>query len=134
MKLLVVESPYAGDVERNVEFCENVCRYFAMNGHAPLASHLLYTRFLDDTIPHERVTGIDAGLAWARHATEAAFCLRPGDVMSGGMKYALERHQREGRTYNFYRFTQDGVFLYSECFICASPPNVICADCAASSR
>lgn len=111
MKLLVIESPYAGDVERNVAFCEAVCRYACMQGYAPMASHLLYTRFLDDNVPDERTHGIDAGLAWAKHAEEAWFCLRAGDEMSRGMRYALERHRHEGRPYRFKLFTQGGDFV-----------------------
>jgi hypothetical protein len=111
LKLVVIESPYAGDVSRNVAFCEAACRYACEQGHAPLASHLLYTRFLDDDVPHERAHGIEAGLAWARHAEEAWVCLRPGEVPSKGVEYAVARHRKEGRRVLWLRFTDDGRHL-----------------------
>lgn len=113
MRLVVIESPYAGDVAANVAFCEAVCRYAALQGYAPMASHLLYTRFLDDTVPEERRVGIDAGLAWAAHAEAVWFCLRPGEDYSRGMQYAAARYVMEGRSslMQIRRFTQDGIPL-----------------------
>jgi hypothetical protein len=108
---MVVESPYAGDVERNVKFAENVCRHFVKVGYAPMASHLLYTRFLDDTIPEERELGIEAGLAWARHGTFSAFCIRPDEQFSRGMHIALDRCLAQGRAHKFFLFSQEGELL-----------------------
>lgn len=66
MRLVIIESPYAGDVERNVEYARKCVRDSLMRGEAPIASHLLYTQpgILDDTITEERQHGIEAGLAW----------------------------------------------------------------------
>ena len=60
---VVIESPYAGEVVRNVAFARNVCRYAVERGYAPTASHLLLPQFLNDGNPEERVAGINAGLA-----------------------------------------------------------------------
>lgn len=112
--LVVIESPYAGDVERNVAFCRAVCRYAVGQGYSPYASHLIFTQFLDDNIPSERKAGIDAGLAWARHAEQAWFCLRPDEGLSNGMRYALNQHISEGRAVRFFRFTQEGHLIVEE--------------------
>ena len=40
MKLVVVESPYAGDVETNVRYARAAIRDCLMRGEAPFASHL----------------------------------------------------------------------------------------------
>lgn len=112
--LVVIESQYKGDVARNVAFCEAVCRWAVLQGFAPIASHLLYTRFLDDNVPDERAAGIDCGLAWAKHAQEAWFCLRPGDFISEGMNLALHRHRAEQRVIRFRKFTDDGIYLRDE--------------------
>ena len=66
MKRVILESPYAGDVERNVAYARACLRDSLLRGEAPIASHLLYTQpgVLDDQIPEERQMGIDAGLAW----------------------------------------------------------------------
>jgi hypothetical protein len=114
-RLLVIESPYAGDVAANVQFCENVCRYAVEQGYAPFASHLLYTRFLDDTVPAERAEGIECGLAWAGAApADIWFCLRPGEQPTRGMKYARHRYIVQGRAFIFKRFTHEGEFIADE--------------------
>jgi len=64
MKLVILESPYAGDVEANVAYARSCLLDSLRRGEAPIASHLLYTQVLDDTDPDERAQGIAAGLAW----------------------------------------------------------------------
>lgn len=63
---VVIESPYAGDVEDNTRYARACLRDSLTRGEAPLASHLLYTQpgVLDDLDPEERTCGIAAGLAW----------------------------------------------------------------------
>jgi hypothetical protein len=67
MRLVVLESPYAGDVQRNEEYARCCLRDSLHRGEAPIASHLLYTQpgVLRDDVPEEREQGIKAGLAWA---------------------------------------------------------------------
>ena len=64
MKLVILESPYAGDVARNVEYAKRCALDCLKRGESPMVSHLLYTQMLDDTKPDERKLGIAAGLAW----------------------------------------------------------------------
>ena len=70
MKLIIIESPYTDDIERNVEYARACVRHSLKLGEAPIASHLLYTQLgiLNDAIPHERQWGIEAGLAWRKVA------------------------------------------------------------------
>lgn len=74
LRLVVLESPYAGqtakDIENNCEYARCCLRDSLRRGEAPLASHLLYTQpgVLRDDVPHERTQGIAAGLAWADFA------------------------------------------------------------------
>ena len=66
MKRVILESPYAGDLGRNIKYPRACLRDSIHRGEAPLASHLLYTQegVLDDGDPEERKLGIEAGLAW----------------------------------------------------------------------
>lgn len=64
IRRVIVESPYAGDIEQNVQYARLAMRDCLERGEAPYASHLLYTQVLDDTVPAEREQGIAAGLAW----------------------------------------------------------------------
>ncbi len=69
---VILESPYGGDIERNVRYARACVRDSLLRFEAPIASHLLYTQpgILNDEIPAERNMGISAGLAW-RYAAEA---------------------------------------------------------------
>lgn len=66
MRRVILESPYAGEIEENVAYARLCVRDSLARGEAPIASHLLYTQptVLDDDVPTERQWGIDAGLAW----------------------------------------------------------------------
>ena len=68
MKLVIVESPYAGDINKNIEYARAAVRDSLSRGESPIASHLLYTQegILRDEVEEERQWGIDAGLAWRR--------------------------------------------------------------------
>lgn len=67
MRRVILESPYAGDVEANVAYARACLRDCLERGEAPIASHLLYIQpgVLDDDNPEERALGIAAGLAWS---------------------------------------------------------------------
>ena len=88
MVKVILESPYAGDVEKNLEYARLCMKDSLLRGESPIASHLLYTQVLDDTKLDERNLGIDAGLAWADHADKHVFYVDFG--MSDGMKYAMD--------------------------------------------
>lgn len=66
MRRVILESPYAGDVEGNVKYARACIRDSLLRGEAPIASHLLYTQpgILSDSDPLERAHGINAGHAW----------------------------------------------------------------------
>lgn len=97
MKLVIIESPYAGDVEANLSYARKaMADSIHSYGEAPIASHLLYTQpgILDDAIEHERTLGIAAGLAWRSVAQEAVFYV--DRRWSKGMVAAKELYEREG--------------------------------------
>ena len=56
MKRVILESPYSGDINRNIQYARMCVRDSLMRGEAPIASHLLYTQeeILNDNIPEER--------------------------------------------------------------------------------
>lgn len=96
-RLVIVESPFAGDVETNTAYARAALHDCLSRGEAPLASHLLYTQpgVLNDDVPEERVWGIEAGLAWSNVAEATVVYDDLG--ISRGMKYGIERAEREGR-------------------------------------
>lgn len=75
MKLVIIESPYKGDVERNKLYLRACIRDCINRGESPYASHRMLTDALDDTDPVERAIGIKAGLSWRN----AHMPIRDGD-------------------------------------------------------
>ncbi len=96
MRLVIIESPFAGDVEANIEYARKCVRDSLLRGEAPIASHLLYTQdgILNDDIPGERAHGIDAGLAW-RAVAEASVVYTDLGV-SKGMEYGIAAARAAG--------------------------------------
>lgn len=90
LKRVVIESPFAGNVERNLRYVRLCMRDCFMRGEAPFASHALYTQegVLDDDIPEERELGIQGGFAYRGVTELTAVYLDYG--MSRGMKYGIE--------------------------------------------
>lgn len=99
MRLVILESPYAGEVALNVAYARACMRDALSRGEAPIASHLLYTQpgVLDDAVHDERALGIAAGLAWRKVAEAAVFYCGLG--WSNGMRAAREVYDRDGFPY-----------------------------------
>ena len=97
MRLVIVESPYAGEIEANVAYARAAIRDALSRGEAPIASHLLYTQpgVLRDEIHAERQWGIDAGLAWGKVANATVVYTDRG--ISRGMEYGIAAAQKDGR-------------------------------------
>lgn len=89
MRVVIIESPFAGDVERNTAYARACLRDCLRRGEAPFASHLLYTQpgVLDDGLPHERTQGIAAGLAIGERADATVVYTDLG--ISGGMQQGI---------------------------------------------
>lgn len=96
MRLVILESPYAGDVARNIEYARRCVRDSLARGEAPIASHLLYTQpgILNDDDTAERQWGIDAGLAWRRVAEASVVYTDLG--ISRGMEYGIAAAKAAG--------------------------------------
>lgn len=64
VKLVIIESPYKGNVSLNERYLRACIRDCINRGESPYASHRMLTDALDDTDPVERAIGIKAGLSW----------------------------------------------------------------------
>ena len=97
MRLVIIESPYAGDIEGNVAYARDCVRDALARGEAPFASHLLYTQpgILRDEVPAERAHGIGAALAWYRAADAAVVYIDRG--VSRGMQQGIATAQAAGK-------------------------------------
>jgi hypothetical protein len=100
-RFTIIESPYAGDVEANVEYARRACLDSYGRGEVPFASHLLYPQFLDDADASERRGGIDCGYYIGRALHEGDFglvlvCFYVDRGWSSGMEAALAYYTEYG--------------------------------------
>ena len=93
---VVIESPYAGDVERNLRYLRAAMRDCALRGESPYASHALLTQpgVLDDSDPDERELGIRLGFEWRAAADATVVYTDLG--FSSGMNYGIAHAQEIG--------------------------------------
>ena len=97
MRKVILESPYAGDIEANIAYARACVRDSLSRGEAPIASHLLYTQpgILRDEVPEERTWGINAGLIWGDAADATVVYTDRG--ISRGMQYGIDHAKEMGR-------------------------------------
>lgn len=103
MTPVILESPYAGDVETNVKYAKACVLDCLLRGEAAFASHLFYTQVLDDNIPEQRQQGIEAGLSIARLFSYTVVYTDLG--ISKGMEYGIEAAQKAGRHVSYRRIS-----------------------------
>jgi len=53
-----IESPYAGQIERNLAYARECLLHSLVRGEAPFLSHLIYTQVLDDSNYAQRFLGL----------------------------------------------------------------------------
>jgi hypothetical protein len=108
MKRVIVESPYAGDIELNEAYGEFAMHDCLVNhDEAPYASHLLYTRtnVLRDEIPEDRKLGIEAGFEWRDVSDMTVFYIDLG--MTDGMRFGVEDCEKKGKPYEVRKLPVD---------------------------
>ena len=97
MRRVLVETPFKGDVERNLAYLRAALRDCLMRDEAPFASHAIYTQpgVLNDDIPTERALGIRAGLVWGNVADATVVYSDLG--ITDGMKLGIDRARELNR-------------------------------------
>ena len=107
MRKVILESPYAGDVDKNVAYARRCVLDSVLRNEAPFASHLLFTQegILDDNIPSDRLLGIIAGLAWLPAADAMVVYADLG--ISRGMANAIEEAKKIGLKTEFRLLNSD---------------------------
>lgn len=107
MKRVVIESPYAGDIETNLRYLRACMHDCFLRGEAPYASHGLYTQpgVLRDEIAEEREMGIRGGFAWRDSAEMTVVYTDLG--MSSGMKHGIADAEKKGRPIEYRQLGED---------------------------
>lgn len=94
---IILESPYAGNIHRNLTYLNRCLRHCLLQGEAPFASHRMYTEALWDSVPAERELGITAGYVWWEFAEYIVFYT--DYKWSDGMNKALDRAKYDNKTF-----------------------------------
>lgn len=100
--IVYICSPFAGEVEANIEAARRYSRFAVDAGYIPFAPHLLFPQFLDDTNPDERQLGLFFGNAMMSKCSEIWVF---GNRVSAGMQAEINR--AKWKNYRLRYFTKD---------------------------
>lgn len=93
--LVYICSPFSGDIMSNTLAARRYSRFAADRGFIPIAPHLLFTQFLDDSLPAERELGLFFGNVLMSKCAEIwVFGSRISDGMKSEIKTAKWRNYR----------------------------------------
>ena len=94
-KLVYICSPCRGDYVENIKAAERYCRgiVLTLEEVVPIAAHVYFTRFLNDTKKKEREIGLECGLSLIDICDEVWVY---GDVISEGMAREIEYAKNNG--------------------------------------
>lgn len=99
MKRTYIISRYRAKTEKEVEFNRRVARHFCRKlidyDSIPIAPHLYYTQFLDDSFPGDRECGLELAIRELRSSDEFLLIVIDG-VISEGMRGEIEEVGRLG--------------------------------------
>lgn len=102
-RLVIIESPYVAEtieeIMANDDYAHRCILDSLRRGEAPFASHVLYTRALDDSNVDQRAKGIDAGFAWRAVATATIVYTDRG--VSHGMRMGICHAHHIGQPVEF---------------------------------
>ena len=100
--IVYICSPYAGDIETNVVAAPRYSRFAVEKGYIPIAPHLLFPQFLNDSDPNERELGLFFGNAIMSKCSEIWVF---GSKISNGM--AAEIKRARWKNYRLRYFTEE---------------------------
>lgn len=97
--LVYVCSPLSGDVVRNAESARRYCRFAVDSGYIPLAPHLYFPQFMDDSNRAERDLALFMDIVLLSKCVELWVF---GDRVSKGMSIEIEKAKRKGQPIRWF--------------------------------
>lgn len=91
--LVFICSPFAGDMEGNAARARGYSRFAVSKNYIPIAPHLLFPQFLEETDPAQRELGISFGLVLQSMCREMWVF---GDTVSKGMAVEIGKARERG--------------------------------------
>jgi hypothetical protein len=89
--LVFICSPYAGNIRENERNTRGFCRFAIKQYRIPIAPHLLFPQFLDDSDPEARALGLFMGCVLL---TKCAELWVFGEHVTDGMALEIEKAER----------------------------------------
>lgn len=86
--IVYICSPYAGNIEANIAAAQRYSRHAVDIGYIPIAPHLLFPQFMNDSDPKEREMGLFFGNALMSKCSEVWVY---GSTISAGMEAEIKR-------------------------------------------
>ena len=95
-------SPLSGDVEANQEAARRYCRYAVDAGYVPIAPHLFFPQFMDDTDEAERNLALFMDIVLLSKCAELWVF---GGTISKGMSIEIEKAKRKCKPVRYFNDT-----------------------------
>ena len=107
--LVYICSPYAGEPERNTRLAREYCRFAVTRNCIPIAPHLLFPQFMEDSDPEQRRLGLFFGLVLQSKCKEMWVFgqAAPGNLsapvnITKGMAVELEKARERGLPIRYF--------------------------------
>ena len=97
--LVYICSPFSGDIENNNKRTRAFCRFALDKGNIPLAPHLLFPQFMDDSNEQERDLAIFMDIILMGKCQEVWVL---GDVISRGMSIEIEKAKKRRQLVRYF--------------------------------
>ena len=104
--LVYIASPFTGDTEYNISRARGYCRFTVSCGCIPLAPHLLYPQFMDDSDPDDRELGLFFALILLGKCEEVWVF---GERVSEGMSREIAKAKKRGLPVRYFSSRCDEV-------------------------
>ena len=97
--IVYICSPFSGDTETNLKNARRYSRFAVDQGYLPIAPHLLFPQFMDDSVQEDRDLALRMNIILLTKCAELwAF----GDRISKGMSIEIARARRKGQIVRFF--------------------------------
>lgn len=87
MKLVYICSPLKGDIENNIKLAKEYCKMALECNCLPIAPHIYFTQFLDDTNKKDRLLGMKCGMELLKFCDELWQFGEPSEGMKAEIKW-----------------------------------------------
>lgn len=97
--LVYICSPFAGDEERNMEKARRYSRFAVRQACIPVAPHLLFPQFMDDSVPAERSIALFMGMVLLGKCEQVWVF---GNTISAGMAAEIEKAEKKNMLIRYF--------------------------------